>query len=139
MISKKPIGRTYKGYYIDFYLDESNEFWFPMDQIMEMLNIKDIDLDEVVDVTDENQYRIEKIDEERIILLSIHGLDYFEKLEHQQFLFFEWIRTERCNMFNLFQWLKESTDITTPNMLIPAKCKQLLADLIGMSVNDIWN
>lgn len=138
MLSTKPISRTYKGYYIDFYKDETNEFWFPMGQIMEMLNIKDIDLDEVVDMADKSQYRIEKIDGEKIALLSIHGLDYFEKHEHREFPFFAWLRAEYCNMFNLFQWLKHSGDITTPNMLISRHCKMLLADLIGLKARDIW-
>lgn len=138
MLCTNPIGRTYKGYYIDFYKDDSGEFWFPMGQIMGMLNITDIDLEEVVDINDKSQYLIANIDGERIELLSIHGIDYFEKHENQEFPFFTWLRAEYCNMVNLFQWLKDSGDITTPNMLITEHCKMLLADIMGLKARDIW-
>lgn len=140
MLCTKPIGRIYKGYYIDFYKDENGNFWFPMRQIMETLNIKDIDLNEVVDMDDKGQYRIEKIDGKRIPLLSIRGIDYFEKHEYQRFPFFFWLRAESLNMYNLFKWLKTmgKLDGATTYLKIPEENKLLLADLLGFKVKDIW-
>lgn len=140
MLSAKSIERKYKGHYIEFYKDETNEFWFPMSQIMAMLNIYDFNIEDIVDILDKGQYRIEKIDGVKIALISIHGLDYFEKHEYQKFPFFDWLRRESVNMYNLFQWLKCMGECSgeTRYLRIPDKSKKLLADLIGLKTRDIW-